>query len=503
MLTTELCARLSADFHLQLPDELVCFSCTHAALDQWDDTEEGTVLVGGSFSEIDPDRFYLLCDSGVPQHPNMVYYSDPALTLPLFRAVGQLLEPERRLQRRLQRMERACLSGSLKELIRAAWLELENPVLIVDRSFRTLAMEPEQSIGIDSWDRILRGETPQQHDLQQAESHIKSFSARNITCPQIVPYTEPDGRNVRRLVAAVISPDDGRNHGGLEVIELERKFTQEDSVLVQRLCELLRYHLVHTPAIEYHASPEECFLQELLFCEPNQQEAMRKKLRRFPALEVPGLFYLALIPLSHVHKVTRTNQRNLLLNEFPGSWLLQTEDSFLLLLTGSEDPVTISRLQPHLKEVGQRMGQTVILSMPFCSLLQLGTVWRFNQEAAASAHELHCGAGCRSAAELYQDVFVRNITNSANMRAFIHPMLYRLQEYDRTHSTSLLHTLSSYLTQETNLQETALQLYIHRNTLVYRLQRIRTLLQLDLDDVTTRNILRTGCILMEYYQKDF
>ena len=40
-------------------------------------------------------------------------------------------------------------------------------------------------------------------------------------------------------------------------------------------------------------------------------------------------------------------------------------------------------------------------------------------------------------------------------------------------------------------------------SLVYRLQRIRTLLQLDLDDAAVRNVLRTGCILLEYYQGAF
>ena len=47
------------------------------------------------------------------------------------------------------------------------------------------------------------------------------------------------------------------------------------------------------------------------------------------------------------------------------------------------------------------------------------------------------------------------------------------------------------------------ELFVHRNTLVYRLQRIRTLLQLDLDDAAVRNVLRTGCILLEYYQGAF
>ena len=130
-----------------------------------------------------------------------------------------------------------------------------------------------------------------------------------------------------------------------------------------------------------------------------------------------------------------------------------------------------------------------------------GTVDR--PEAAATARDLHCGAGCRSASALYQDVFVRTIAQSANLRAFIHPMLRRLQEYDQAHSTALLHTLCVYLLQEQNLHATARQLFIHRNTLVYRLQRIRTLLQLDLDDAAVRNVLRTGCILLEYYQGAF
>lgn len=93
-------------------------------------------------------------------------------------------------------------------------------------------------------------------------------------------------------------------------------------------------------------------------------------------------------------------------------------------------------------------------------------------------------------------MFVRTIAQSANLRAFIHPMLRRLQEYDQAHSTALLHTLCVYLLQEQNLHATARQLFIHRNTLVYRLQ-------LDLDDAAVRNVLRTGCILLEYYQGAF
>ncbi len=77
MLTTELCARLCADFPLQLPDAPACFACTRVVLDPWDDAEGGTVFIGeGTVGR--PDRFYLLCAPGAPQHPNAAHYADPA-----------------------------------------------------------------------------------------------------------------------------------------------------------------------------------------------------------------------------------------------------------------------------------------------------------------------------------------------------------------------------------------------------------------------------------------
>ena len=66
-----------------------------------------------------------------------------------------------------------------------------------------------------------------------------------------------------------------------------------------------------------------------------------------------------------------------------------------------------------------------------------------------------------------------------------------------------LFTINKFFENNLNVSETSRKLFVHRNTLVYRLQRIRTLLQLDLDDAAVRNVLRTGCILLEYYQGAF
>ena len=56
----------------------------------------------------------------------------------------------------------------------------------------------------------------------------------------------------------------------------------------------------------------------------------------------------------------------------------------------------------------------------------------------------------------------------------------------------MLHTIEMFFKKDLNLSETARQLYIHRNTLVYRLDKVQKALGLDLrhfDDAVTFKML--------------
>ena len=71
-------------------------------------------------------------------------------------------------------------------------------------------------------------------------------------------------------------------------------------------------------------------------------------------------------------------------------------------------------------------------------------------------------------------------------------------EYDRQHGGKLMPTLEACL-QYPTLAKTAQALHIHRNTLLYRLQRVQEVAGLDLEDGDTRLTLhlalRAGDIL--------
>jgi DNA-binding PucR family transcriptional regulator len=76
--------------------------------------------------------------------------------------------------------------------------------------------------------------------------------------------------------------------------------------------------------------------------------------------------------------------------------------------------------------------------------------------------------------------------NSAEVGQFVREWLGPLLDYDAKHGAELVKTLAQYLECGGNYDETAEVLDIHRSTLRYRLQRIRDVSGLELNDVDSR-----------------
>ena len=90
---------------------------------------------------------------------------------------------------------------------------------------------------------------------------------------------------------------------------------------------------------------------------------------------------------------------------------------------------------------------------------------------------------------LYRDSLLRRLA--------IHPALDRIREYDSRKSTDFYHILEVYLQCERDRVLTAKRLFVHKNTLVYRLKKIEDLFCLNLDDVYEREYLMVSFLVIE------
>ncbi|AJA47203.1 transcriptional regulator [Clostridium pasteurianum DSM 525 = ATCC 6013] len=82
---------------------------------------------------------------------------------------------------------------------------------------------------------------------------------------------------------------------------------------------------------------------------------------------------------------------------------------------------------------------------------------------------------------IYRIFFETN--NKREMKQIYYEMLGKLIEYDNKNESNMLKTLETYISEGANLGKAAEKLFIHRNTMKYRMNRIEEILECDLKDI--------------------
>lgn len=78
--------------------------------------------------------------------------------------------------------------------------------------------------------------------------------------------------------------------------------------------------------------------------------------------------------------------------------------------------------------------------------------------------------------------------------------LGKLERYDIKNQSDLLNTLITYLDCSRNVSQAAKMMFIHRNTMFYRLEQISDLLEIDLNDCNTIYLLQTSIYIRQILQ---
>lgn len=88
---------------------------------------------------------------------------------------------------------------------------------------------------------------------------------------------------------------------------------------------------------------------------------------------------------------------------------------------------------------------------------------------------------------------------SSDILQMCHSAVLLLETYDRKHGTELLGTLHAYLSCRQNICEAAEALFVHRNTMSKRLEKINDIISVDLSDAETVFHLMFSYRILEYY----
>ncbi|MBA2692960.1 MAG: helix-turn-helix domain-containing protein [Rubrobacter sp.] len=91
------------------------------------------------------------------------------------------------------------------------------------------------------------------------------------------------------------------------------------------------------------------------------------------------------------------------------------------------------------------------------------------------------------------DELLEALARSGELSAF-RELVRPLEEYDREHKGDLVRTLAVFFEANANASEAAERLFLHRNSMAYRLDRIQEITGLDLKDHRARLALQLGLL---------
>lgn len=179
-------------------------------------------------------------------------------------------------------------------------------------------------------------------------------------------------------------------------------------------------------------------------------------------------------------------------------------NNIICLLTG-ETIKKAEKAMQYLKTVRELLIQLhsdLELYLSFGRIYESATDIRKSYYEARQALELCKKSTVRMKVSAYSELGIYRLLFKVNdteeIRNFYHYHLDPIIAYDAQNHTELVNTLRQYLHCGCNISQTAQKLFIHRNTLLYRLNQIKDLLGLSLGDALENLNLFNSILAKEY-----
>ncbi len=188
-----------------------------------------------------------------------------------------------------------------------------------------------------------------------------------------------------------------------------------------------------------------------------------------------------------IHKRISAQIRRRIQDNYPGSVLYERENLLTCIICLSKDPAA-ARLKTWLRDLDRQMRaeHSVRLSIGIGNLCQnIGDYRRgFAEanEALQMGQSLNRDGGVTHFNDLGVYRYLYKIARMDDLRDMYQDQVARIANYDRRKGTDLLDTLETYLECAGNLTKTSNRLFVHRNTLIQRLERLQSLCDIDLQE---------------------
>ncbi len=407
--------------------------------------------------------------------------------------VSLLVDRKGQLERRATQIYRQLTQISsrnegMAELVNAMARLTNKSIVVQDKRLKTLDSAVQPGL-IGSWDDV-------ENFLKNLYSLPVEFQDRlrvgEVENPALLQSLPIPG--LARLVAPIITRNIGR--GYLSIIGREGDLDDIDLLVAEHGAAACALEMAKAKAIsDTEKRLRGTFLDRLLLGDVSQQEAVRQGERFEHDMTQP---HVAIVLAWQGDKTPSSRRLETLVNQVVVAqraaalvWQREKENELIVFhATDTKDPIDTSMklAKAFVQEIQRQYPGTrfaIGLGQPAREI----SAWRNSHRDAVQALEL--AARLQTDTPLYiGDLgvyqLILSLSDREKLLAFCDKTLGALVEYDMRQRADLIKTLEAFFACHGNLSQTADMLIVHRNTLLYRMNRINEIAEIDLNRPETR-----------------
>ena len=393
-----------------------------------------------------------------------------------------------------------------------------NPVFIIDTSYRVLAASyrschsQEMAERIHSW--IQSGWIPEEiiETIKENRSLYKLYEKETPLCINVdtdnPPYQKYVGYNIYGTLIVSIRI----NHvtvGFLSVAGVNTPFQEKDEDQILYLSRIASIELQKDKSFIFsHGIHYERFLHFLIEGKFKEESLVRQRLGLVEKKLYEDNYFLFITYPENLQDISHAGPRYInqkqLRNFFPGSISCIYEAGCVLFITlPTGKPLLPETTQKDLENYLSLNHLILSISCCFHDIIQAPFYYRQAKEILSLGEKLfpeQCLFQYENLAT-YQAIEVYAAAGN-HLEDLCLPGLIQLKEMDEKQNSNLYETLKLYVLHPDHPREVADQLFIHRNTLLYRVNKAKDLLHIDLSDGETLTRLLLSFKVIEYIDKN-
>ena len=387
--------------------------------------------------------------------------------------------------------QRLIRCHDLNELLEEGFRILGNPVVLTDANQDIFAATDPSLVSISDYRQVLAAKSlPVGHSNLIGE-HPYFGIAENL----FVDHRLDDLPLVLCKPLSVLQ----RIAGYMHIFALNRDFTEEDYYIAELLSNLIAVDLTQHPKHRHTGMNTDVirFLREIL---DNTSGNLAQTLERAETLPVKFQDHLY-IAVTHVKdNYAHTNFSEIIQtisHTCPNCFCFLYKNSVFTLINSSKEIEDFGACFSSVFALNISRHLVIGVSNCFSSISELCEHTYQAREAIQLGLLLDDGKQLF----LYQNYMIHHMVricmlNETNDEIYA-PELARLINYCRTHNDDLLNTLRIYLQCNRSKPETAKLMYVHQNTIKYRIAQIQQITGLDLNDDQTVMRLNLSFLMMD------